>query len=157
MIGTRSGSSIEHQIPLSVLLLGWGGVVPFAGLALACALGAPSPFPRPETMLIGYGAVILSFMGGVHWGLAMQSTARQEERADAWHYTFSVVPALIGWAAMAFAPPTALILLSIAFLALLVVDVVWASGHVAPGWYGKLRLQLTSAVLLSLGLAWTAV
>ena len=146
----------NNQIPLSVLLLGWGGVLPFAGVSLAFAFGVPNPFSRPETMLVGYGAVILSFMGGVHWGLAMQSTQRDGTGAAAWHYALSVTPALIGWTALAFAPSSALIVLAAAFLALLVVDVAWASGRTAPRWYGKLRLQLTSAVVLCLWLAWTA-
>jgi hypothetical protein len=60
--------SANNEMPRSALLLGWGGVLPFVGLALAAAIGLPSPIPQAETMLIGYGAVILSFMGGVHWG-----------------------------------------------------------------------------------------
>lgn len=148
--------SANNQIPLPVLLLGWGGVLPFAGLALALAFGFPGPFPQPEAMLVGYGAVILSFMGGVHWGLAMQSALRDGEGAAAWHYAFSVIPALVAWAALALAPSVALIVLAAAFLVLLVFDVAWASRRGAPGWYGRLRFQLTTAVVLCLGLAWTA-
>jgi hypothetical protein len=95
-------------------------------------------------------------MGGVHWGLAMQPAMGNGKVATAWHYVFSVIPALIGWAALAHETSSGLVLLAAAFLALLVVDVAWASGRKAPAWYGKLRQQLTFAVLLFLGLAWTA-
>lgn len=149
--------NLNNQIPLSVLLLGWAGVLPFAGLALAVAFGFPLPFVQPESLLIGYGAVILSFMGGVHWGLAMQSATPDGTVAAAWHYAFSVIPALIAWAAVALAPSLALIVLAAAFLVLLGFDVAWTSGRAAPRWYGQLRIQLTTAVVLCLGLAWTAV
>ena len=148
--------SANNEMPRSALLLGWGGVLPFAGLAIAVAFGLPSPIPQAETMLIGYGAVILSFLGGVHWGVAMRSEAGSSDDGAAWHYALSVIPALVGWTALALESSHALLVLAAAFLALLIVDVTWASARKAPAWYGKLRLQLTSAVLLCLGLAWIA-
>jgi hypothetical protein len=143
-------------MPRSALLLGWGGALPFAGLALVLAFGLPSPIPQAEMMLIGYGAVILSFMGGVHWGLAMQSETGSRDDRAAWQYVLSVIPALVGWMALALASSFALVVLAAAFLTLLIVDLTWTSGRKAPACYGKLRLQLTSTVLLCLGLAWIA-
>jgi hypothetical protein len=148
--------SANNEMPRSALLLGWGGVLPFVGLALAAAIGLPSPIPQAETMLIGYGAVILSFMGGVHWGGAMQSESGSRDDGAAWHYALSVMPALVGWTSLVLTSSYALVVLAAAFLSLLIVDLTWASGGKAPAWYGKLRLQLTSAVLLCLGLAWIA-
>lgn len=154
--GIESGVSANNEMPRSVLLLGWGGVLPFAGLAIAVPFGLPSPIPQAETMLIGYGAVILSFVGGVHWGLAMQSEAGSGNGGAAWQYVLSVIPALVGWTALALETFHALFELAAAFLALLIIDMAWVSGRKAPAWYGSLRLQLTSAVLLCLGLAWIA-
>jgi len=57
--------------PRPAALLGFAGAAPFlAGLALAF-------FPEDPLrgwglwLLLIYGAIILSFMGGVHWGAAM--------------------------------------------------------------------------------------
>jgi len=41
--------------------------------------------------LVGYGAVILAFMGAVHWGLAM--VAESDSGTTRW-FVLSVMPAL---------------------------------------------------------------
>ena len=86
----------------------------------------------------------------------MQSEVSDVQGGAVWHYVFSVIPALIGWMALALDTSYALVILAVAFSALLFVDVTWTSGRKAPEWYGRMRLQLTSAVLICLGLAWTA-
>lgn len=59
-----------HPPPL-VLLLGLLGLIPFIVTAyLAAAWQAPADL-RALTALIAYAAVILSFLGGVHWGFAL--------------------------------------------------------------------------------------
>ena len=45
------------------LILGWLGVTPFAGLAVAIAAGGPPAGVAGLPTLVFYGAVILSFMG----------------------------------------------------------------------------------------------
>ena len=58
-------------MPLLAIVLGVAGLIPF----IVCGLGAVSvdavSSARMMTALIGYGAVILSFLGGVHWGFAL--------------------------------------------------------------------------------------
>ena len=146
----------SENMPKAVRILGWAGVMPFATLSLAILFDLPAPVARLEPLLIAYGAVILSFMGGVHWGLAMKAPIGESRGKSASHYLLSVTPALVGWAATAMAATDAYIVLAAAFLALLLVDMSWTSGRRAPAWYGSLRLQLTAAVLISLGVAWTS-
>ena len=146
--------SIDN-LPVSAVLLGWAGVLPFAGMSLALLLGFPSHGIRLEPMLVSYAAIILSFMGGIHWGLAMKSPDNCSFAGSSLHYVLSVIPALIGWAAVAI-EAYAFAVLSVAFCTLLFLDMAWASGRCAPAWYGRLRLQLTAAVLLCLGVAWSA-
>lgn len=143
------------NIPKPALLLGWAGVLPFAGMSLALLLGFPSPGIRLESLLVSYAAIILSFMGGVHWGLAMKSLDDDGFAGSAWHYLLGVIPALVGCTAVAI-EAYAFAILSVAFFALLFLDMAWASGRCAPAWYGRLRLQLTATVLLCLGVAWSA-
>ena len=46
-----------------------------------------------------YGAVILSFLGGVRWGMAVDGS--KFPPSSAWyHYTWSVTPSLMAWAAL---------------------------------------------------------
>ena len=79
----RSVSRSTTSIPRLALGLGWGGIVPFAGLALLAIAADHETASIAAGALISYGAVILSFMGGVQWGLEMgrQKATRRTRRA----------------------------------------------------------------------------
>jgi len=65
--------------PPAVAWLGYGGLLPFLALA-ATGLWAPGT-PWWSAALLAYGAVILSFVGALHWGFAMaQSGLSASER-----------------------------------------------------------------------------
>ncbi len=58
-------------IPNMPLLLGALGLIPFIVLSLAMLFGAATLLSFPTaSALSAYGAVILSFLGGIRWGLA---------------------------------------------------------------------------------------
>ena len=46
--------------------LGFGGVIPFVGLAAALWLARPGDWPLASLALLGYGATIASFLGAIH-------------------------------------------------------------------------------------------
>lgn len=53
-------------------ILGYGGLVPFLLTALAELMALELPVPvEPMTLLLTYGAIILSFLAGTLWGRAM--------------------------------------------------------------------------------------
>lgn len=52
--------------------MGFGGLIPFVVLALAVWLGGPAYRVWAGLALLGYGAVIASFLGAIHWGLVMR-------------------------------------------------------------------------------------
>lgn len=136
--------------PLAAIGLGAAGLLPF----LAGLLGTLAPslaIVGPEGLL-GYGAVILSFLGGVHWGLAMM-------RGDAgWRALgASVVPSLVGWAALLAGGRAGLFGLAVAFAALLVYDLGEIRAGRAPGWYAALRWPLTAIVCLCTAVAGAAL
>ncbi len=132
------------QAPRPAMILGWSGVLPFAGLTGALAFGLGDSDQITSALRL-YGAVIVSFMGGVHWGVA---TLRSEARLSP--YAVSVLPALWGWG-MAFAPaPIGLVGLAAGFLLLLAYDLRCVRLGDLPDWYGRLRLWLTSGVCLCL-------
>jgi hypothetical protein len=136
-------------IPRPALVLGWFGVLPFATFALLAMTGALLPRGTASSALILYGVVILSFMGGAQWGLAMVAT-RGGTTAMGPRLSVSVLPALAAFAAW-FAPPTAaLVALAVGFVALLAYDIATARAGAAPSWYAALRVQLTSAVVIFL-------
>jgi hypothetical protein len=127
-------------MPFAALALGLAGLIPFvAGAALP--VFAPNQFGLDvEGILAIYAAVILSFMGGVHWGLALKDGITSG-------YVASVLPALAAWGAVAFlARDAAFVVLIAAFLGLLAYDIAVISSGRAPPWYRPLRIGLTTVV-----------
>ncbi len=161
------------RLPPLALLLGTGGLVPF----LACGLGSVTaggavPADRALLALVEYAAIILSFLGAVHWGLALagagfaardglgESEAAQggavrsgTERA---RLALGVLPALVGWAALlvsvAAAPAIALALLIAGFLATTAVEARAAADGLVPAGYMRMRWGLTLVVVVVLAL-----
>ena len=136
------------QIPRSAFVLGWLGVVPFVALSLLAVTGGVLPSGNAMRWLATYGLIILSFMGGAQWGLAMQ--AGSQDGAKGAGLGISVLPALVAFG-LSFLPARSVLLgLSAAFVALLAYDLWTARVGTAPDWYPALRLQLTGAVVICL-------
>ena len=134
--------------PRTVAWLGYGGLLPFLALTPASLLDHHHGVVWSDA-LYAYGAIILSFIGALHWGLAMslpELTERQRSACFAW----SVVPALIAWPAVLFSPPLAAPLLVVGFIAHYLQDRRLARQATLPGWYLPLRLRLTSVAVVCL-------
>jgi hypothetical protein len=153
-------------MPLLAIVLGVAGLVPF----IVCGLGAVSADPgtsaRMMIALVGYGAVILSFLGGVHWGFGLSgaatappppltATAGRFVTAERARLVLGVLPSLVGWAALLLMilqlEWVALLLLIVGFIATVVVEHhAWRRGLVPPGGYIWLRWGLTVVVVAML-------
>lgn len=138
--------------PRGVALLGYGGLLPFGALALLLWLdGARGALWW--TALLAYGAVILSFVGALHWGFAMALPGLGEAQRQGL-YGWSVVPALVAWPALVWGAPGAGVLLVAGCVAHWLQDrrLVAHPGAALPAWYLPLRTRLTlvaSACLLA--------
>ncbi len=94
-----------------------------------------------------YGAVILSFLGGLAWGAT--SAATVEGRWELTHSRLlvaSVVPPLIAWGAALLPPGYGLVVLALSFVGVLAIDRRLASLRMVPPWWMKLRRQLSLTV-----------
>jgi hypothetical protein len=142
-------------IPTPAFWLGWAGVIPFAGLtALSIVNSGSASTPGSVAILqalVAYGMIILSFMGGVQWGLEMAGSNAQ--RHGAVGFAASVVPALVAFGVSFVQPLLALVILAFGFVGLLGYDLRRIKAGIGPRWYAGLRLQLTTAVVLCLGAA----
>ncbi len=141
----------QTTIPRSALVLGWLGFLPFALFATLVITQAVLPLQASMNALIVYGVIILSFMGGAQWGIAMSRS--NDATLLARGLAISVLPALAAFGLWFLPNRIALLGLSVAFVALLVYDVAMTRAGNAPDWYAKLRIQLTSAVIVCLLLA----
>lgn len=130
-------------------LLGLAGLLPFAGCALAFFAAPDSWSGFAEGALIAYGAVILSFLGAVHWGLALRAPVEEAPSGPA-RLLLGVVPALLGWVALLLPDVFALPLLALAILGTAGLE-QWARGlGLVPGDYLVLRWVLSISAALCL-------
>lgn len=146
-----------EQPPRLAILLGYAGLTPFVSGALGIWVIPLGWREFVLSALLDYAAVILAFMGAIHWGLAMRAE-EQDERAQI-QLALSVVPPLLGWLAIAGGMPTGLALpiLLLAYIGLYLADLRAVHLGLAPLWYSSLRTPLTLVVVLSLLLAWASV
>lgn len=91
------------QPPKLALLLGYAGLVPFVSGALGIWVVPEGWRPLVLAALLDYAAVILAFMGAIHWGLAMR--AQEAGEAAQLQLGLSVVPPLLGWQSAVACPP----------------------------------------------------
>lgn len=102
--------------------LAYAGLLPFvAGALLAWLLSRPeyldSEHPWVMHALSGYAATVISFLGALHWGLAMRAP-EAEPGALRW----GVVPPLAAWVAVAMPAYAGLVLHGLLLIACYLVD-----------------------------------
>jgi hypothetical protein len=141
-------------VPTTAVLLGAGGALPFMMLAVGPLL-LPATLREPAHLaLTTYAAVILSFLGGVHWGLTLATedggTTPQLYRL---RLVLSVVPSLLGWGALFLPAGWDLVTLAGAFAVMLFVDLGPGAHSGAPEWYPRLRRPLSVAVITALAIS----
>src|SRR5512137_2181072 len=98
-------------MPAGFTTLGYAGLLPFVACALATALLDGEARSFAVRALVAYGAVILSFLGAVHWGLLL----RRPDAAAPVRLAIGVLPSLAGWFALLLPDRYALALLVVAF------------------------------------------
>ncbi len=141
----------RQPVPIACRWLGGLGALPFVALAGGSLWLDGVPQAYVLFGLTAYGAVILSFLGGIQWGLAIADYGAAEgDGASYRRLTVSVVPSLIAWWALLLTGPTALLVLAISFALMLALDWTATRSGEAPAWYPRLRLPLTACVVACL-------
>ncbi len=154
---TALGRRSQTSVPASALWLGGSGALPFIGLAGATLFFSGPAKQLAAYALAAYGAVILSFLGGVHWGMAVGSEHDPDGGKLSARLAVSVIPSLVGWAGLLIGGPAGLFILAVAFGAMMLVDLRAARLGEAPSWYPKLRIPLSLMAMAALLVgAWTA-
>jgi hydrogenase/urease accessory protein HupE len=142
-------------LPPSVGWLGYGGLLPFVLLAVLC-LGEPAHEIIYRGALFSYGAVILSFVGAIHWGLAMAMPGLSVPQRRSC-FIWSVVPALMAWVTILFGPLTTGLILILGFLMQYARDLVLCRDVELPAWFLPFRLRLTAVACASLAIGVVSV
>ncbi|WP_192035233.1 DUF3429 domain-containing protein [Halomonas sp. YLGW01] len=134
----------EPRLPI---LLGLAGLIPFVVTALG-GWWAPVAWQVPAlAAFLAYGAVILSFLGGIHWGLAMGRDAPSSP-AFRRRLVASMAPSLIAWPGLLWGGLPGALVMMLGFLAVRGLEASPASVAGLPSWYRRLRNVLTAVVVV---------
>lgn len=128
--------------------LGVAGLIPFLLMMLGVWFADTSWLGDFVKGQLAYGMVILSFLGGVHWGAALLGGSMADtdiRKALIW----GVTPSLIAWSATLFGG-FGFALLMAGFVAALQVDKQLYPVYGMPDWLLVLRKKLTIVVVLTL-------
>lgn len=133
------------ELPPLARLLGLSGLLPQIFAVAALLIGGLDWRFTALALAYAYAALILSFLGGLWWGLG----ARAPAGAPAWLWIAAVTPSLIAlvsaipWSIGARWPGPSLVLIGGSLIAALVVDLRLVARGIAPAGWLALRVPLS--------------
>ena len=102
------------------------------------------------TLQVAYGATILSFLGGVHWGLSMTTLTPIKYTAE--RYLWSVMPCLAAFPTLIMPTQHGAGIQAALIGLVYATDRSWAKRGGLPPWYMKLRGPLSTLAASGLGM-----
>ncbi|NDP61720.1 DUF3429 domain-containing protein [Polaromonas sp.] len=128
--------------------LGYAGLLPFVILAVATWIAPPAYRAQAGHALLAYGATIASFLGAIHWGLAMREPLAPQLGPFVW----GVFPSLVAWVALLLPLSQGLVTLALLLGICLMVDWRRYPTYGLRKWLTmRLHLTLVAAVCLLAG------
>jgi hypothetical protein len=128
--------------------LGYAGLLPFVALAMAAWLVPQAYRAQAAHALLAYGATIASFLGAIHWGLAMRGPLTLQPGPFVW----GVFPSLVAWVALLLPLSQGLVTLALLLVICLAVDRRSYPAYGLGQWLPmRLHLTLVAAVCLLAG------
>ncbi len=127
--------------------LTFAGALPFLAAIAALLVASPLAAAHVWQAVLAYGAVIASFVSGIHWGLFVY-----RDRALPLNlFISSNLCALAAWAALLVpSRAVALVLLIAAFATLFAIDHMLYAAKAHAHWFYKLRAIITLVVIAAL-------
>jgi hypothetical protein len=121
------------------------GAIPFLAPAIASLLGFRDA--HMHALVLSYGAIIASFLSGMHWGLYLRHAAQTRINL----LITSNIVALVAWASLIIPVTLWQYVLQIACFALLLfIDYQLTKSRVHATWFFNLRALITGIVIVSL-------
>lgn len=132
--------------PMPALVLGVSGLIPFIAAPAYMAMSG-SFIASLAYSQVAYGAVALSFVGAVRWGMALSENGIV--RPNWFNLGYSVTPCLVAWVALMLPMTLSLMTLIFGLGGATYMDITMF-GY--PSWFKALRFLLSFVAILSL---WT--
>ena len=123
--------------------LGYLALLPFVVGAALVWIVRPDAHPYVSSALSAYAAVVLAFIGAIHWGFGFR-----EENAPPRLFVWGVVPALVAWVAVLMPPDAGLVVHGVMLIVCYLVDRKVYPAHAAARWL-TLRFRLSVVASLS--------
>lgn len=136
-------------------LLSLAGWIPFGALTIGLWVLVPDHvhYPLIIAALKTYGAVILSFLGGMRWGIALKYTDEVLARKT---FIYAVLPSLLAWVSLYLPVPYVFAVLALGFAGQGAWDAFAGDKGAFGLWFVKIRMVLTLLVSGSLIMAFFA-
>jgi hypothetical protein len=147
MDDARQGSKAA-SVPSSLWIITSLALAPFVASAIAYDYGPASYTSSAMTVLLSWSAAVMSFLGGVRWGLESAEPAPRRHRM-----ALSVLAPTFAWAIYLWRDKLDEAYVVAAFMAFFLIQ--WLFDHQAPDTpsrYPKLSTALTAGACISLGL-----
>lgn len=129
------------------------GTLPFAASALSLIAGGPLHPTVAIVALVTYAAVILSFLGGIQWGIALSIHETAPQSANRL-FAVGILPALLGWGVLWLNSPAQQLGAALCvLLAAWVIDALLRVRNLLPAWFFKMRSIATLVAGASLAAA----
>lgn len=138
----RRSRSTQQTMAFHARLAGYAGLIPFVAPVLVAWL-QPDHAEAAIAVQHAYAALILSFLGGIYWGLALA------KHSASWFW-WSVAPSLWAWPALLLAPIPAALVLAIGFAFMTLLDRAARRRQTIHEWFFRLRLVLSGVAIISL-------
>ncbi|KAH7909853.1 hypothetical protein BJ138DRAFT_1154252 [Hygrophoropsis aurantiaca] len=155
-------SAVATSVPTPYLVMGLVGGLPYvassattvylahqAGMAAMGTITNLDPgvahtlLDQALNFQVTYGAVLLSFLGALHWGMEFSKLGGTKGYP---RLLLGVSPAVIAWSTIALQPTTALLYQWLGFTALWYADNRATSAGWTPKWYSQYRFYLSILV-----------
>jgi len=141
----------KHYLSAMPKLLGYFGLLPFL-VPTVFLFFDYDHIDMWRHFLLSYGAIILSFVGALHWSFAMllHELPITKQRSS---FLWSVVPSLIAWISLSIPKNYGFVLLAVFFAVALIRDRQLYNHAELPSWYMPLRRNLTLVAMTCLLIA----
>ncbi|KAF8163643.1 hypothetical protein B0H34DRAFT_696218 [Crassisporium funariophilum] len=155
-------SDVAHQVPQPIMVLGLAGGLPYLGAsattvylahqaqlaASGVAIGmdpgvALTVLDQALNLQVTYGAVMLSFLGALHWGMEFAGYGGHKGYS---RLALGAAPMLLGWPTLGMQPMTALCVQWAGFTGLWYADSKVTVAGWTPKWYSQYRFYLSILV-----------
>jgi hypothetical protein len=138
----------SDRAPTAALVIGWVGIIPFVVSAVGpFVIADPGIAAFTAFATSVYGALMLSFLGGIRWGMAMGPLYGSERTQG---FVISILPPLAAWVSLVLSGFEGQAILIAAFLLQAWLDVRAVGEGRAPLWFAPLRIRLTAAAVVAL-------